>query len=260
MFDTLSPDVLLRQALGALFFPPLNGLLLLLAGGYWQRRAPAAGRLLLLLALLLSYLQATPWLAMRLNGALETFAPATLAQVRTTGAIVVLGGGQRPAPEYAANVPSGDSLARLRYGAYLARASGLPLLLTGGAPNGGEAEAVVMARVLQQDYGITPRWVEAAAETTADNARLSAALLREAKVGRITLVTQAWHMPRALPSFRAAGLQVLAAPTGYSRYDGIWLQHWLPSGRAMQEVYQAEREWLGLLYYRLRSLITGLST
>ncbi|MNR47060.1 hypothetical protein D3C85_1661160 [compost metagenome] len=67
-------------------------------------------------------------------------------------------------------------------------------------------------------------------------------------------------MPRALPPFRAAGLQVLAAPTGYSRYDGIWLQHWLPSGRAMQEVYQAEREWLGLLYYRLRSLITGLST
>lgn len=253
MLETISPDVLVRQFIGALFFPPLNSLFLLLLAYWWQRRMPRAARCLAAVALLLLYLQATPWLAMRLNGALESTPVASLDAVRQSGAIVVLGGGKRPAPEYAANVPSGDTFTRLRYGAYLARATGLPLLVSGGAPSGGEPEALVMARALQQDFGITPRWIEDRSDTTADNARLSAALLRQAKVGRITLVTQAWHMRRAQPLFAAQGLAVLAAPTGFTRYDGIGLQHWLPAGRAMQEVFQAEREWLGLLYYRLRS-------
>lgn len=257
MLDAISPDVLVRQFIGALFFPPLNGLLLLLGGLYGQRRAARCAPYMIAAAVLLLYLQSTPWLAMRLNGLLESAGVASLVQVRQTQAIVVLGGGKRPAPEYAANVLGGDSYARLRYAAYLARASGLPLLLSGGAPSGGEPEAPIMARALTQEYGLVARWVEAGSATTAENARLSAALLQASGVKRITLVTQAWHMPRAVPLFEAQGLQVLPAPTGFTRYEGVTLQHWLPAGRAMQEVYQAEREGLGLLYYRLRHAAAG---
>lgn len=260
MLDTISPDVLVRQFLGALFFPPLNGLLLLLVGLYWQRRALRRAPYMIAAAVLLLYLQSTPWLAMRLNGLLEPSSVASLAQVRQTQAIVVLGGGKRPAPEYAANVPGGDSYARLRYAAYLARASGLPLLVSGGAPSGGEAEALIMARALLQEYGLVVRWIETGSETTADNARLSAALLHAAGLGRITLVTQAWHMPRAARLFEAQKLQVLPAPTGFTRYEGAALQHWLPVGRAMQEVYQAEREGLGLLYHQLRHVVAGVKS
>lgn len=255
MLDTISPDVLLRQAIGALLLPPLNGLLLLLLA-YWLRRyRPLGARVLTGAAVLLLYLQSTPWLAMQLNGALEQFSVPALADVRRSGAIVVLGAGKRPAPEYAANVPGADSFGRLRYAVYLSRASGVPLLLSGGSPVGGEAEALVMARALQQDYGITPRWLEGASDTTGDNARLSAALLRQAGISRITLVTQAWHMARALPLFREQGLQVLPAPTGFTRYDGVPAQQWLPSGRAMQEVHQAQREWLGRCYFQLRNMV-----
>ena len=256
MLDTFSPDVLLRQLIGALFFPPLNTLIPIVLALVLRQKWPRSCKAVLGLAIFATYLQTTPWLAMALNRPLESrHAIAKLEQVRHTQAIVVLGGGKQRAPEYAANVPTDNAYARLRYGAYLARTTGLPLLVSGGAPIPGEAEATVMTRALQQEYGITPRWIEVKSETTADNAVFSAAMLHAANVDRITLVTQAWHMPRAVRVFKDVDLNVLAAPTGFTLYDGFALQHWIPAGSASAEVYRAEREWLGLLYYQLRDLL-----
>lgn len=259
MSDTVSLDLMLRQLLAMLFLPPLNALLLLSGAWLLRHRWTRSARAATLTALLLIYLQSTPWLASQLNESLSPYPPATLAQVRQSEAIVILGAGKRPAREYAANVPTGDALARLRYGVWLSRQSGVPILLSGGAPIPGEAEALVMARVLRQEYGLTPRWLEAASNTTDDNARLSAQILRQHKVGRITLVTQAWHMPRAMAAFATTGLQVLPAPTGFVEYEGVALHKWLPSGRAMQEVHQAEREWLGRGFYQLREIIRSMT-
>ncbi|SCK29144.1 YdcF family protein [Vogesella sp. LIG4] len=255
MTSAISLTVFWHQLLGALLLPPFSYLLPLLLALACRRRWPACGRLLLAGSLLLAWLLSLPITAITLNGWLERYPPAALAQVADTQAIVVLSGGKRPAPEYAANVLSADTAGRLRYAAWLARRTGLPLLLTGGAPLGGEPEAQVMARTLREDYGLQPRWVESGSDTTLDNARLSASLLKPAGVGRITLVTQAWHMRRAVPFFTAQGLQVVAAPTGFTRYDGSGLLLWIPQGRAMQETHQALRELLGLAYYTVRSFI-----
>ncbi len=244
--------VLLHQLLGSLMLPPLNYLLLALAGWLLQRRRPKLGRSLMLIAGLSAYLLSLPVTAMWLNSWLERYPPLLLAQARTAQAIVVLGGGVKPAPEYAANVLTGAANQRLQYAAWLARQTGLPILVSGGAPLGGEPEAMVMARVLQQHYGLSARWQEPASRTTLENARYSRALLAKDGIKRVALVTQAWHMPRALPFFTAQGLQVLPASTGYSRYDGQGLVHWLPSGSAAQECHQALRELVGILYYTIR--------
>jgi uncharacterized SAM-binding protein YcdF (DUF218 family) len=244
--------VLLHQLLGALILPPLNFLLLALAGWLLLRRRPVLGRSLLALSVLLAYLLSLPVTAMRLNGWLERYPPLTLAQARSAQAIVVIGGGVKPAPEYDSSVLSGAANQRLQYAAWLSRQTGLPLLVSGGAPLGGEPEAVVMARVLQQHYGLAARWQEPASRTTQENARYSQQLLARNGIHRIVLVTQAWHMPRALPFFEQAGLQVLPGSTGYVRYDGQGLVHWLPSGLAMQETHQALREAVGMLYYTIR--------
>lgn len=50
---------------------------------------------------------------------------------------------------------------------------------------------------------------------TADNARLSAAMLKAEDIERIVLVTHAFHMPRARQLFAAEGLSVAAAPTDF---------------------------------------------
>lgn len=244
--------VLLHLLLGSLMLPPLNYLLLALAGWLLQRRRPKLGRSLMLIAGLSAYLLSLPVTAMWLNSWLERYPPLSLAQARTAQAIVVLGGGVKPAPEYAANVLTGAANQRLQYAAWLARQTGLPILVSGGAPLGGEPEAMVMARVLQQHYGLSARWQEPASRTTLENARYSRALLAKDGIQRVALVTQAWHMPRALPFFTAQGLQALPASTGYSRYDGQGLVHWLPNATAIQECHQALRELVGMLYYTIR--------
>ncbi|MCA9001266.1 MAG: YdcF family protein, partial [Planctomycetes bacterium] len=131
------------------------------------------------------------------------------------GAIVVLGGDFLPyAPEYSEGRVGALTLQRLRYGAHLAKSSGLPILVTAGIQraddvSGGHA----MARVLERDFGIAGAWVEDRATDTIENARFSAQLLKERGIERVALVTTAWHMPRARICFEGAGLQVLAAPT-----------------------------------------------
>lgn len=247
--DTL---VLWHQLLGALILPPLVYLLPALAAVLCLRRRPRLQYGVLGMMALLAYLLSLPVTAVWLNGWLERYPPLTLAQARTAQAIVVIGGGVKPAPEYAANVLGGAANQRLQYGAWLSRLTGLPLLVSGGAPLGGEPEAVVMARVLQQHYGLSARWQEPASRTTLENARYSQALLAHDGVQRIVLVTQAWHMSRALPLFAQTGLQVLPGSTGYVRYDGGGLVLWLPSGLAMQETHQALREFVGMLYYTIR--------
>src|SRR3546814_4949394 len=65
--------------------------------------------------------------------------------------------------------------------------------------------------------GIDPARVrfEAQSRNTAENARLTAALVGQGDGRPWLLVTSAWHMPRAVASFRAAGLEVLAYPVDF---------------------------------------------
>lgn len=241
-----------HQLLGALLLPPMLSMMLAAAGWMLLRKKPRMGGLALLGGLLSMYLLSIPQTAVWLAGQAERYPPLPLSALARVDAIVVLGGGKKPAPEYGRNEPSADTLGRLRYAAFLARASGKPVLVTGGAPLGGEAEGPIMARTLREDYGIAPRWVEAGSNTTLENAALSAPLLREAGVKRIALVSQNWHLSRAAPFFSRQGFEVLPAPTGFIRYDGGGAFWWIPSGRAMQECHSLLRERLGSLFYRLK--------
>jgi uncharacterized SAM-binding protein YcdF (DUF218 family) len=253
---TPSPEVLVHQLVGAFFLPPVLFFWLFLFGWFARRRGRAAlGRLLMLGGVLLLYLFSTPQMALWLNTPLEPARPISADELRNIDAIVVLGGGKRPAPEFRGETLTLDSLSRLRYGAWLARASGKPLLVTGGAPLGGEPEAEIMRRMLSSDYGLVPKWVEPASNTTLENAKLSAPLLHAAGVHSIALVSQAWHLRRAAGFFREQGFAVYAAPTGFIRYDGPRWAWWLPQGRAMQECHGALREDVGLLFYAARSAL-----
>lgn len=250
----------LKPLLASLALPPLAPLLLaalglLLAAG--KRRGGFALTALSLAALaLLSCHGTAVWLA---RHALPQFAPASVAQLKTARvqAIVVLGGGLLPeAPEYGQTQPGPHTAARLRYGLWLARQSGLPVAFTGGvgwAAQGAQAasEADVAARVAQQDYGVTLRWLEAQSRDTAGNARLLAPLLQQGGVQRIALVTDAWHMPRAAAAFEQAGLAVTPAPMGFVRpIESAGLQ-WLPSARGLLASQEVLREWLALAVARL---------
>jgi uncharacterized SAM-binding protein YcdF (DUF218 family) len=180
--------------------------------------------------------------------------PADLEKLKSAQAIVVIGGGVvADSPEYGKTVLGGESLRRVRYAAYLARALNLPVLASSGNPYG-PPEAPAMADALRE-LGVQPRWIESASRTTAENAVESAKLLGERK--RIALVTTAWHMPRARRAFQAAGFEVLPAPTAYIGRVESTLLGFLPSAEGLQHSRIALREYLGMAYYRLTGKAGG---
>ncbi|RUP34770.1 MAG: YdcF family protein [Curvibacter sp.] len=236
-----------KKLLTSLLMPPFS-LVLLAALGLWlQRQRPRLGPWVTWLALLVLSALSWPPVADALVDSLERY-PALSAQgLSQAQAIVVLGGGIYPnAPEYGGeDGVSRATLQRLQYAAVLYRRSSLPVLVTGGAPEGGRPEAAVMQKVLEQQFGVPVRWVESASLDTLGNAALSAQMLHAAGVQRVALVSQAWHLPRAAALFESQGLTVLPAPTGFRTrlaQAPVW---YLPSAEALLASQTALREWLG---------------
>lgn len=237
---------------------------LLAAAGLWYCRPIRRWAQLLGISLAALYFSSLPLTAALLARTLQPSQPADmgalLALENDTSAIVVLAGGLHDyAPEYQGETLHTRTLGRLRYGALLARQSRLPMLLSGGAqsPHNASAnaprEAALMAKTLAEEFGMTPRWVEAASQNTRENAQKSAELLRNEGVTHIVLVTQALHMRRATEAFHAQHFHILAAPTLFAneRLDLHRLSSWLPSPSAMAVVRYACHEWLGIGFYRL---------
>ena len=241
----------LKKLLAALLLPPTSLLLLAMLGLWLARRRPRLGHGLVAACLATLWLLSTPWVAGRLIGTLEDAPPITGDALRRCQAIVILGAGSYAnAPEYGDDTVNELALERLRLGARLARASGLPIAVTGGAPSGGRPEGESMREALTADFGVKVRWVESQSRDTAENAAYLAPMLTRNGIGRVALVTHAFHMPRARFLFEQAGLQVVPAPTRFfsAPADGGPLGlagDWLPGVRALRLSQFAVHEWLG---------------
>jgi uncharacterized SAM-binding protein YcdF (DUF218 family) len=251
----MSFSLLAKKALSVVLLPPLLPLLCCAAGLLLMRSKPRIGRSLAWGGLLLALGLSTPATVALLVRPLEQIPVLHSESLAKAEAIVILAGGARRfQPEYGGPGPNRLSHERLRYGARLARESGLPLLLSGGAPPERVAEAELMATVLREDFGLTPRWVETASLDTADNASYSAAILREAGIRRIVLVTHAIHMRRSLGEFKGQGLEIHPAPTGFlhDETDAHGVFYYLPGATAAYNGWYASHEWVGLLAQRLK--------
>ncbi len=254
--DSLPTSFVLKKFVSALFLPPGGLLLCILVGLLLMRRRPRLGRLFAWGGMTLAWLMSTPAFVNPIVAPLEDVPVLQERDLMRAEAIVILGAGAyRHLPEYGGgSAPNRLALERLRYGARLARASGLPVLLSG--------EIGPMADVLRNDFGIAPRWLDGAALDTQDNAANTLAILERAGIRRIVLVTHAAHMRRALAEFaRLPGdLEVIPAPLGFLSRQGHELQEmafldYLPSPTAAFAAWYAAHEWAGLLALRLRRFV-----
>ena len=193
---------------------------------------------------------------------LNRWPPLDLESARGAQAIVILGGGvRRHAAEYGGDTLGYLSLERVRYGAQVARAIRLPVLVTGGAVYGGEPEAKLMKMSLEQEFGIPVRWMETESRNTHENAMRSAQMLIAAHVERIVLVTHSFDMLRARAEFEAQGIQAIPAPTRIPHYVVDTALDLLPNLSALQGSYLALYEilanlarWSGRLFADERSV------
>ncbi len=227
--------------------PPTGPVILIVAGLLLAHYRILAGKLLVGLALAVLLVLSTPWAAGVLVEGLQKNPPISESQLATCQAIVVLGGGTyRDAPEYNSDTVGYVSLERLRYALHLSKLSGLPILATGGSPEGGLPEAITMRQSAENDFRGQIQWIEDQSVDTSSSAQLSALLLNAHNVRRIALVSNAWHLPRAVTKFEAAGLSVVPAPMGFSRSTND-VYAFLPSAGALSATSRALHEWLGIL-------------
>lgn len=238
---------LLKKFLVAWAFPPAGLILLALVGIvllFHHRRRLGLACILVAQGLLLAL--SLPLVASALIRSVERYPAIAPGALRQAQAIVVLGGGSHyAAAEYGGeDTVSAPSLQRVRYGAWLARQSRLPLAVTGGVVYRGRAEALSMGEVLQDEFHVPVRWVESEARNTKENALYTARLLKADGIQRIALVSHGYHLARAVPLFEAQGLQVLPAPTMLSApVEGV--EAWLPSAGGLDVSNRALMEWVG---------------
>ena len=119
------------------------------------------------------WILSVPVVADALYGFAERYPPLDLQQATGAQAIVIIGGGGQiaRAPEYGGPAAEPILLERLTYGAFVARQTGLPILVS-GTP----LEALAMQETLRRNFDTPVRWIENQSGDTFQNARNSVAL------------------------------------------------------------------------------------
>ena len=252
-----------KPVLTALLLPPVPLLLLVLVGARLLLPRRGLGWFVILVSVALLWVSGCTgmgqWLTqfvLRPPPALSATRIAELkAEVRAKQpiAILVLGGGLEPyAPEYGVSSLSSNSLERLRYGVWLGQQTGAPVAFSGGIgwAQAGTAspEAQVAARIAAQEFGRPLKWLEDQSRDTRENAGRSVALLSNAGIKHVVLVTHGWHMPRSRRAFEqaAAGtLRIEPASVGLVVRPPTSALMWIPSAGGAVQVRNALREMLG---------------
>ena len=247
-----------RYFVKQLLLPPGILLLFLLAAWWLRRSRPRLAGALFAVGLGGLWLMSLPVMVEWSARAIErepALAPSEWSSLsERADAIVLLGSGrERGDPAWGSDQPTGIGLERQRYAAQLAKASGLPVLVTGGLHYGTPpSEAQIMADSLREDSGVEVRWKEERSRTTWENAQMSAEVLLPQGIKRVVVVTQAWHMPRSVWSFEKAGFEVVPAPVGFLSVDNSRpLGGWMPEYKSVWQSGLLLNEAVGQIAYPL---------
>jgi uncharacterized SAM-binding protein YcdF (DUF218 family) len=228
----------------------------------WSRRAEQFGVAAAIGLVGLGLTPAGDWLMAPLENRFPQRDAAAAAQAGLAPAgIILLGGGLGATKTSTGFVPDYNAAAdRIRAAGAWARAfPQAPVFVSGGpiadAP-GAPSEAALMADALVE-LGVAPDRIrrEAHSRTTAENAAEIAKL--GVRGDGWVLVTSAFHMPRAVATFAAAGVTTIPAPTDF-RVDASETWRDLDVADNLETVDYAVKEWLGLLGYRLAGRSTRL--
>jgi uncharacterized SAM-binding protein YcdF (DUF218 family) len=257
-------SLVLSKILPQFIFPDGLTCLLLLLVIRFLRRKPRSALGAASAALVLLLVASTPLASQLLVGSIEARSMPQ-SSLPAADAIVVLGGGARPAePPQPVVELDGATANRLLYAAKLYRDGKAPIvILSGGQLPWRKALPPVSAEMAEviEIMGVPSVAVvqESESGNTYQNAILTKAILEQHNLHRILLVTSALHMPRALALFRYQGVQAISAPTDFVSQSTTWgTAGWqdmiialIPSAEALELTTQGLRELLGLTVYRI---------
>ena len=232
-------------------------LLCLLAGVFLLLRGRRRGELLVVVAAIGFLLLAVAPIGPAMMLALEQRFPRPPMLPDRIDGILVLGGAVEPriSLAYGETVFNG-SIARVLAGVALARKHPeAKLALVGGEgdlfPVGFAEARATQGFVLEEGIAASRLIVEERSRSTHENAVFARELIRPAPGQHWVLVTSAYHMPRAVASFRAADWPVIPYPVDFKvdPKTGLRANFNLLDGLGTSTI--AGKEWVGLVSYRL---------
>jgi uncharacterized SAM-binding protein YcdF (DUF218 family) len=262
-------DFLFLSKLLPLFFYPLGlvFLLLIITLVLWWKY-PRWLPIPLLIACFVLFIGGNVWVSNFLVKSLEWQYISTPDELPNAEAIVILGGGIKPAIHPRPMIDVAESGDRVIYGAKLYKMGKSPLIIaTGGRIpwRGGEnlpPEADDMTELLLF-FGIPESAIikEGDSFNTYDNAVNTRKILEKLNIDRILLVTSAIHMPRSVKIFEKQNLQVIPAPTDYLvtekdfQAEDNWqntLINLFPDSASLNNTTLAIKEYIGIVVYKLK--------
>ncbi len=197
------------------------------------------------------YLLSTPLVADYLIGRLQ---PTTRQSYdENARAIVVLSGDIEHTGKRPDQIRLGPlSLERVFWAAEQYRAYPLPILVSGGTIKGTSVSlADLLATALEKTFKIPVKWKETESRTTYENAELSSEILQNEKISNVIVVTQRWHMPRAIWAFAQFGVHAVpsdfASPSAPANFEVGGL---IANARSLAMSTYALHEIIGLRYYK----------
>ena len=237
-----------------LVLPPAGPLLIATVGLVVTRRHAKLGWQITVLGVAALVLLSMPATGVFLNRSLDRSPILDLASAKDAQAIVILGGGlRRNAPEYGGPTLGSLTLERTRYAARVARATGLPILVSGGASERGPTEAQLIRQAMMQEYRIPVRWMETRSRNTHENAVMSAEILKRDGVERVILVGHSFDLPRTAGEFAKAGIQTIPAPIGSPVKWPTAVSDFIPSVSGLWTCHYALYELAAYAFFRLTS-------
>jgi uncharacterized SAM-binding protein YcdF (DUF218 family) len=243
-------------------FPAPVGLVLILLGIAFYKRSRAWTLAAALILALLSSSFFSSWILGSLENAYPVVSPDTAPR---TDAIVVLGGITRTTPTHPnARFDLSDSVERIDEGARLYRAGVAPfvVLTSGNHDRNPPEEGDFLRQFLLDRYGVPAEAVVHTARlsyNTSEEAANVRELMRARGWSRITLVTSAFHMSRAMMLFHKAKLDPVAHPVDFRSYRDPHEpagNTWFPRSDFLNQTEIALREYYGIAYYKLLSVAT----
>lgn len=244
-------------------FPPGLNIFLALIGIILDGYQLAIGKYLIGLSLLLLWLFSTPIIADYLIASLITrYPPLNVKQAalqnNQSAAVIILGGGHAKAPEFDYHLALNRyTLFRVRYAVHLHQELQIPIIASGGKLDKESiSEAEVINHELKTYFKVFPQWSEKKSITTRDEALHLLPILRKHHIDTAYIVTDSWHMPRAMYAFNRAfnntGIKIIAAPVGFpSDADKSFLEKYFPTGPALVTSAGALHEYVGLVAYHV---------
>lgn len=248
----------IKHALGSLLMLPAINLLLIAIGTLLLPFFQVAGKILIVSAVVLLWLFSTPIIAQHFITSLQNRYPALSIvkfKPKKNAAIVVLEAGLNyTKPEYGDKpMVSTNTLARLRYAAFLYRKTGVPILVSGNDPYHPHInQAKYMTRALKTYFNVPVRWEENRGYDTDSEATYSVAMLKKSGIKEIYLVTHAFHMSRSVGVFQNRGVAIIPAPTDFKNLESSYgIINFIPCVSALDESNLALHEYFGMIWYQL---------